>query len=117
MDMVLFVGRTVERDIIRAALRERAGILVSGEAGSGRSRLLTEATAALETSRTRVCPISGVETEVPFGAFAHLLPGSPGPVNPIRWAADIVAGDLPLILAVDDAHLLDPQSAALVRHL
>ncbi|MEW9528681.1 LuxR C-terminal-related transcriptional regulator [Microbispora sp. NPDC049125] len=115
--MVLFVGRTVERDAIRAALRERAGILVAGEAGSGRSRLLTEATAALETSRTRVCRISGVETEVPYGAFAHLLPGSPGPVNPIRWAADIVAGDLPLILAVDDAHLLDPRSAALVRHL
>jgi DNA-binding CsgD family transcriptional regulator len=115
--MVPFVARTVERDIIRAALRERSGILVAGEAGSGRSRLLAEATAVIDTCHTPVCRVAGAGTEVPFGAFAHLLPGSPGPVNPIRWAADIVAGDHPLVLAVDDVHLLDPQSAALARHL
>ena len=43
-----------------------------------------------------------------------------GPVNLLRVAGESIAGraaDRPLVLGVDDAHLLDAASAALVRHL
>ncbi|MFC4589609.1 helix-turn-helix transcriptional regulator [Sphaerisporangium corydalis] len=88
--MVPFTGRTTECDAIRAALREGAGVLVVGEGGSGRTRLLAEAVAALELSGTPVLRVTGAGADVPFGALAHLLPGSPDAVNPIRWAAEAI---------------------------
>ncbi|WP_327589160.1 LuxR C-terminal-related transcriptional regulator [Nonomuraea sp. NBC_00507] len=122
-----FVGRTAERDAIRAALRDSQGILVAGETGSGRTRLLTEALAAFHDRQWTVRRVTGIGTEVPFAAFAHLLPhtlarppapgAAAGPGNPLGRAAGAVVGDAPLVLAVDDAHLLDPWSAALVAYL
>jgi DNA-binding CsgD family transcriptional regulator len=98
-------------------------VLVTGEPGAGRSRLLAEALAALDPRSFTVLTVEGVqsEAEIPFGAFAHLLPTRPGldgQANPLRWAAETLdPGEGTLVLAVDDAHLLDRQSAALVRHL
>ncbi|MEO3862036.1 LuxR C-terminal-related transcriptional regulator [Acrocarpospora sp. B8E8] len=108
-----FTGRTAERDRVRSALRADGGILISGDAGSGRTRLLAESLAGAHGSSARV---QGIGPEVPFGAFAHLLGTPRCPVNPLGWAIQAL-GEPPQILAVDDAHLLDPCSAALVRHL
>ncbi|MBO3744667.1 hypothetical protein J5X84_01210 [Streptosporangiaceae bacterium NEAU-GS5] len=110
-----FIGRAQERDAVRAALRDGAGILVTGEPGAGCSRLLIEVAAAFDH-----LAVAGNDPHVPFGAFAHVLPISADParsdpVNPIGWAA--AALRIPAVLTVDDAHLLDPQSAALIRHL
>ncbi|MFC6082791.1 helix-turn-helix transcriptional regulator [Sphaerisporangium aureirubrum] len=116
-----FAGRMVECDAIRAALREGAGVLVVGEAGSGRSRLLAEAVTAFDRCAAVVRRVAGAGHDVPFGALAHLLPASSGPVNPIRWAAEAVRAPLRegsvLVLAVDDAHLLDARSAATLGYL
>ncbi|MEO3808314.1 LuxR C-terminal-related transcriptional regulator [Sphaerisporangium sp. B11E5] len=108
-----------ERDTIRTALRESAGILVVGEAGSGRTRLMAEAVTVFDRPGTVVHQAAGAGAGVPFGALAHLLPGSREPVNPVRWAAELLCGAAPrpLVLAVDDAHLLDGRSAATIAYL
>ncbi|GIH24763.1 hypothetical protein Aph01nite_30730 [Acrocarpospora phusangensis] len=112
-----FTGRTEERDQVRSALRAGGGVLVFGDAGSGRTRLLTESLAGSFAGAHGSCArVQGAGPAVPFGAFAHLLGNPDGPVNPLGWAIEAL-GEPPAILAVDDAHLLDPHSAALVRHL
>src|SRR5207244_10291454 len=60
--------------------------------------------------------------DIPYGALAHLLPAEiPASVaNPLRWAVDRAlssARGRGLALLVDDAHQLDPASAAVVHHL
>ncbi|GAA3168189.1 hypothetical protein [Nonomuraea salmonea] len=52
--------------------------------------------------------------ELPLGAFAHLLPAASPSANLLRWASESIAAD---VLVVDDAHALDPVSAALVHFL
>ncbi|GAA0444554.1 hypothetical protein Acor_61390 [Acrocarpospora corrugata] len=108
-----FTGRAAERDLVRSALRAGGGILIFGAAGSGRTRLLAESAAGAHGSRARV---RGAGADVPFGAFARLLGNPACPVNPLGWAIRAL-GEAPAVLEVDDAHLLDPHSAALVRHL
>ncbi|WP_214110032.1 helix-turn-helix transcriptional regulator [Acrocarpospora catenulata] len=119
-----FTGRTGELDQVRAAVQHGGGILIFGAGGSGRTRLLAEALAAFSVSGisgahgsgARVLQVRGAGPDVPFGAFAHLLGSPECPVNPVGWAARAL-GPAPEVLAVDDAHLLDPRSAALVHHL
>lgn len=107
--MVAFTARTAQRTAILAALGSGAGALVVGETGSGRSRLLAESVGGYDAARlTGTCP------DVPFGALAHLLPAGQQPLNPVRWAAEAVEQQ---VIAVDDAHLLDTWSAAVVGHL
>jgi DNA-binding CsgD family transcriptional regulator len=57
---------------------------------------------------------TAVAAEIPLGAFAPLLPSTPPAGNPLGWAAAALRAP---VLVVDDAHLLDPASAALVHHL
>jgi DNA-binding CsgD family transcriptional regulator len=79
---------------------------------------------AREAGRTTAwVQATGSAGAIPFGAFAHLLPAelsAAGPVNVLRVAGESISQRAPdgrLVLAVDDAHLLDGASAALVRHL
>ncbi|MGP3917778.1 LuxR C-terminal-related transcriptional regulator [Nonomuraea sp. 10N515B] len=88
-----------------------SGAVAVGEAGAGKSRLLREAARRAGGGLVTVA----AEPSVPFGAFAHLLPPDV-PANPLRWAAEIL-GDAAALLIVDDAHLLDSWSAALIHHL
>lgn len=76
--MAAFVGRTVELEALGDALRPSAqpgAALVTGVAGSGKSRLLSEARKALP--RHRAFAIVGFESEahVPLAAAAGLLRG------------------------------------------
>ncbi|GLX10729.1 helix-turn-helix transcriptional regulator [Microbispora sp. NBRC 16548] len=106
-----FCGRAEELETVRTAVRGvRRGVVVAGEAGVGRSRLAAEAVAGL--AHVWVTGTRGGAT-LRFGAFAHLLPGSAADslsraVEALRWVR---------VLVVDDAHLLDDASAALVHHL
>ncbi|SEG78051.1 regulatory protein, luxR family [Nonomuraea solani] len=96
-------------------------MLIAGSAGVGKSRLAAQALAG--QPEYAVVRALGTETAsmIPFGAFAHVLTGPPrGGENLLRWAARHLrerARDSELLVSVDDAHRLDPASAALVHYL
>ncbi|GAA1285970.1 LuxR family transcriptional regulator [Planotetraspora silvatica] len=111
-----FAGRMAQLAAMGAAIRGGRGVVVAGPAGVGKSRLAARAVS--EAAGFSVAAVRATEAaaELPFGAFAHLLPAPPSDrVNPLQWAA----GELSAtgLLLVDDAHLLDGASAALVHHL
>ncbi|MCS0599683.1 LuxR C-terminal-related transcriptional regulator [Streptomyces sp. LP11] len=104
-----FTGREHELESLRAALvTGRAGIVVTGPPGHGKTRLLAEAVRGTDHARVTGTPEA---RHLPFAAFAHLLPDT---VSPHR-AVHLLSG--PRLLVVDDAHLLDEASAALVHQL
>ncbi|WP_406119603.1 LuxR C-terminal-related transcriptional regulator [Streptomyces sp. NBC_00989] len=104
-----FTGRADELELIRGSLTAgRHGIVVTGPAGRGKTRLVTEAVRGSDCARVTGTP----ETRLlPFAAFAHLLPESVS----LHRAVQLLSGVR--LLLVDDAHLLDDSSAALVHQL
>ncbi len=123
-----FVGRTDELTRLTTVATQPTdhGLILSGSAGLGKSRLLHEAVAQLPDEQYAVhCASANIaSSELPFGGLAQILPPDPpaglSPAGLLRWAVDGLqadAGDRPIVLAVDDAHLLDPPSAALAHLL
>ncbi|MEU4538949.1 LuxR family transcriptional regulator [Streptosporangium sp. NPDC023825] len=145
-----FTARTEELDLVRRNLTAgRRGVVVTGAAGSGRSRLAAEAVPVPEALPEAVTgPVHARVTgtpdalDTPLAAFAHLLSRSPrrAGLSTARGSAGLPAspsltGSFPRpagllcppdpvealdgvrVLVVDDAHLLDDSSAALVHRL
>ena len=112
-------GRDPELRAVAAAVRPgAAGILVAGPAGVGKTRLVREALDLAPRRGARVVwalgSVAGRPT--PFGAFAGLLDLPAGePAGGVTRLVDHLAGLGRVVLAVDDAHLLDELSA-LVLH-
>ena len=104
-----FTGREEELELIRGSVAGgRSGIVVTGPAGQGKTRLVTEAVRGTDCARVAGTP----ETrQLPFAAFAHLLPETVS----LHRAVQLLSGVR--LLLVDDAHLLDDASAALVHQL
>ncbi|MEV4754627.1 LuxR C-terminal-related transcriptional regulator [Micromonospora sp. NPDC049559] len=120
-----FVGRTDELDRLLAAATSAngRGLILSGTAGVGKSRLLRQCVSDLPTERYAVWLASAniAIAGLPFGGLAQVLPTNqpPGlsPAGILRWAVDALhqqAAGRPIVLAIDDIHLLDESSAALV---
>jgi AAA ATPase domain len=120
------VGRGEELALVDRAFRapDTSGVVLVGAAGVGKTRLAREVLTAVEAQGwvTRWAVATEAAASIPFGALAHLLPAvSEASQNRSqlyrRAAADLVqeAGGGPLVLGVDDAHLLDTTSAALVH--
>ncbi|MBQ1027333.1 LuxR C-terminal-related transcriptional regulator [Micromonospora sp. C95] len=120
-----FVGRAEQLDRLRmavAGVRGR-GVLFTGSAGIGKSRLLHEGVEALPGDEYAVWRIaaSATTSAMAFGGLVQVLPEQPQGLSPagiLRWAVDVLqqqAAGRRIVLAVDDAHLLDPPSAALVH--
>ena len=121
------VGREAELALIADALEAgEGGVVLVGPAGVGKTRL---ARAVREEARGRGLAVAAVvatgsAASIPLGAFAHLLPardlGAGDLVELLSTAAAALVeqakGDR-LVLSVDDAHLLDDASAALVHQL
>lgn len=108
-------GRDEELRAVLTALAGR-GCVVAGSAGVGKSRLAGDAAAGLGRERTvvRVVATAAAAT-IPFGALSHLLPGGrpPAIAELVGAFRDGELGASPLLF-VDDAHLLDEASAALL---
>lgn len=123
------IGRDQVLEVVATAIAQQdsGSLLLSGRPGVGRSRLAYE---ALQWARDR--NPAGFATEwfvatpsaasIPFGAFARLLDGfnlkRAGRLTLFRSAVETLAaraGGGRLVLAVDDAHLLDQAGAALLH--
>ncbi|MDO0924709.1 LuxR C-terminal-related transcriptional regulator [Streptomyces sp. TG1A-8] len=104
-----FTGRERELELLRdSSAAGRPGIVVTGPAGRGKTRLIAEALRGTGCTRVTGTP----ETRgLPFAAFAHLLPDTVS----LHRAVHLLSGVR--LLVVDDAHLLDEASAALVHQL
>ena len=113
-----FVGREAELDHVAEALASRQGVVLVGDAGVGKSRLLGEAVEQAAASGLRVLHVRATRSSgsVPLGAFAPLLPVENAAASLVRAREAILARE-PAVLAIDDAHALDDASAALAHQL
>ncbi|MEU7000840.1 AAA family ATPase [Nonomuraea sp. NPDC046570] len=121
-----FAGRTQDlEDVVRLARDPTAqGVLVAGPAGIGKSRLAGEALTRFNPLKVTLLRIRATKaaSAIPNGALADLIPRHQPPhlVNTLRWAGEELlahARGRVLVLAVDDAHLLDSHSAEVIASL
>lgn len=114
-------GRDDELRRVAAAIRPgAAGVIVAGPAGVGKTRLAREALAAAAGHNGSVVFAQGstAARQFPLGAFAGLLDVAPGEAaETIGRALEQITRNLPLVLTVDDAHLLDEHSAIVVHRV
>ena len=114
-------GRDEELRRVAAAIRPgAAGIVVAGPAGVGKTRLAREALAVSGGRGVTVVWAHGstAAQPLPLGAFAGLLDVLEGDAaETIDRALDQLARQRPLVLAVDDAHLLDEHSAIVLHRV
>lgn len=104
-----FTGREDELELVRGSFAGgRQGIVVTGSAGRGKTRLVTEAVRGTDCARVAGTPDT---RGLPFAAFAHLLPETVSLHRAVQLLSSV------RLLLVDDAHLLDDASAALVHQL
>jgi len=132
--VVPFVGRAAELRILQYA-RERAStgnaqcVLVEGEAGSGKTTLLGAFDESIGQSKPLWLTGDQAEVSLPYGIVSQVIDGianDSAPLDidfyagqdPFTVGADLISvvsrrrGSRPLVVVLDDAHLVDAQSAA-----
>src|SRR5262245_43272488 len=109
-----FVGREPELEHVAQAIATRRGVVLAGDAGVGKSRLLAEAVEGTTASGLRALHVRATRSSavMPLGAFAPLLPVDDAGASLAR-AREAILARAPAVLAIDDAHALDEASAAL----
>jgi DNA-binding NarL/FixJ family response regulator len=121
-------GRDEELAAIQGVIggTEVSGVVIAGAAGVGKTRLAREvlAWARAQGLATRWAVATQAASTIPFGALAQLPPDPDehalDQTQLLRQAAAALqegAGARRLVLGVDDAHLLDGASAALIHQL
>lgn len=121
------VGRSEELAVIAESTRATAdrarGIVLSGAAGVGKTRVAREAVAACGPRKARRHWVIGTASarSVPLGAFADIASDfGPDPLRRVREVIEGLIGDSrhdEVIVGVDDAHLLDDLSAFAINQL
>ena len=117
-------GRGAGRPLRPAGGEPRArGVALFGQAGVGKTRLVTEAVESEQAAGTAVEWVRATEAAraIPLGSFAHLLTSG----DEVDQRDDLLhlaltrlherSGGRSFLLAVDDAHLLDEVSVALLH--
>ncbi|MFF0143448.1 LuxR C-terminal-related transcriptional regulator [Streptomyces sp. NPDC005227] len=119
------VGRQSHLDSFREELSANRirGWLICGPAGVGKTRLTEEflALAAADKRPTAKAVASRAAAKVPLGAIAHILPASVDMTDPVQGFRTVAQAlserSQPTVILVDDLHLLDSSSAALLGQL
>ncbi|MEU1813317.1 LuxR C-terminal-related transcriptional regulator [Micromonospora aurantiaca (nom. illeg.)] len=102
------------------------GVLLTGDVGVGKSRVVEAVLNRCVASSCHVVPITSTPADraLPFGAVHHLLPETSRSFADSTEIPQVVARKLlevaegrPIVLGVDDASWLDELSAAVVQHL
>src|SRR6266498_4101918 len=114
-------------EIETARQRGTAGVvLITGPMGVGKTRLALEmiVRADAEGCVTHWVAATRAAREIPFGALAHLLPDDEDTcrtlLSRLQMASRLLrrrACGRSVVMGVDDIHLLDDASAALIHHL
>lgn len=112
----------IDQELAGAGAR---GVVVAGAAGVGKSRLVAEAVARAQARGMAAESVraSYSAAAIPFGALAHLVSLEAGAGERLELFGLIAealadrARGRPLVIGVDDAHLLDDSSAAFVAFL
>jgi DNA-binding CsgD family transcriptional regulator len=110
---------------VRRALADEwlNGIVIVGPGGVGKTRLASEALAQAKQAGYEVEKVVATKSAagIPLGALAPILPDLGDSGTHVFTATGTAlaerGGGKPLVLHVDDAHLLDERSAALVHQL
>ncbi|WP_436531814.1 LuxR C-terminal-related transcriptional regulator [Actinoplanes sp. HUAS TT8] len=107
----------IERLLDEADERRGAALVLRGEAGIGKSALLTHAIGRARERGLRVLTVTGVpaEGQIPYAGLDHLLRPvrsvRAGGLSPYTQAVEILKmlgePDLTTLLAIEDAHWLD----------
>ncbi|MEU2105659.1 LuxR C-terminal-related transcriptional regulator [Nocardia sp. NPDC019255] len=114
------IERESEFEAIRAALTgpEHVGVVLTGDAGVGKTTLARHATSAIGGN---VRWVAGTESarSIPLGVFAHMVGvyTAHDPVTFMSAAREALLADGDTMIGVDDAHLLDQLSATLLLQL
>jgi len=121
------VGRDEELEQIAEAYadRGRPAVVISAAAGVGKSRLARESYGATQARNALAlwAQATASSATIPLGALAGVIPDdvrSDDPLELVRGSAAALRArgeGQRVALVVDDAHLLDPASAALVLQL
>ncbi len=128
-----FTAREEELDVLKSVIGRGnehpaapSGAVVYGPSGVGKTRLIQEAIAWAQDQQLHTAWAIGTRSagQTPYAALAHLTPelsasAFDDPASLYRaFAAALLGTDRRrFVLAIDDAHLLDPGSAALILHL
>jgi DNA-binding NarL/FixJ family response regulator len=114
------MSRTAEIDAVYSALVSRdsvGGIVIAGDMGVGKTTLARAVSRSLD-ARVRWIPCTKVCPDVPFAAFAGIIDTVTSDLLAMMVTIrKTIAARGYSILAIDDAHLLDPLSAALIHQL
>ena len=116
------VGRRPELEVLSAVLADprAGGVVLAGEAGIGKTRLAREALTRAGSAGWDIEWLAATRAaaSIPFGVVSHLLPPAErlgdDRLDTLRRAAELIAErsrGRPLLLGVDDAHLLDDAPA------
>lgn len=115
------MGREGELGSIAAALAAESTVVLVGEAGVGKTRLAHEAVHRCGGECRHEWVVgTRAAASIPLGAVSHLLPEGAQPRDTgglVRAVAAGMTGPARVIVGVDDAHLLDEASAALLHQL
>ena len=125
MDRWPMVGRTEEQAYLAEVIADpdQPGVVVAGRAGVGKTRIVREVVSSLPDHHVELVTATVSASALPFGAFARLLPDDLVSVEQIDLLTVIGrhlarrADGRPIVLVVDDVHLLDALSAAFVHHV